>query len=166
MRILGDEGSGYFIGLQGLNSVTRELDKRGKKTLLTRLVAEEFGLDTQEAIIREVYRNNFDIASVAPVVIKAAEQHDQESERILNKAAFELTEHVRALTFELEQATRGPRQKIHLSFVGSILLQDSVFPKIVKHKIEFSIPQIAVVKPLASPAHGALLIARTLLGAS
>lgn len=163
-RILGDEGSGYAIGLQGLNCVTRELDGRGRKTFLTGLLADQFGLRDQEAIIREVYRNNFDIASLAPLIIKAAEQHDQESERILNRAAFELTEHVRALTFALEQATRGPRQKIPLSFVGSLLTQESIFMRIVKHKIEFSIPQITVVKPQAPPVYGAVLMACTLKG--
>ena len=163
-RILGDEGSGYAIGAQGLNCVTRELDHRGKKTLLTKLVSERFGLKDQETIIREIYRNNFEVPSVAPLVIQAAGEHDQESERILNRAAFELTEYVRALTFELEQATRGPRQKIPLSFIGSLLTEESIFPNIVKHKIEFSIPQISVVKPQASPAYGAVLMARKLAG--
>jgi hypothetical protein len=63
----------------------------------------------------------------------------------------------------MEHASRGPRQKIPLSFIGSLLADDSVFSRIVKHKIEFSLPQIVVKKPQGSPAFGAVLMALTLL---
>lgn len=158
-RILGDEGSGYAIGRDALNVVTRHIDGRGKETRLTKLVADRFGLKDQDTIISAVYRNNFDVASVAPLVIEAAGLHDIEAERILNRAAFELSEHVRSLTFKLEGATREHRQKISLSFVGSLLTEGTLLAKIAKHKIEFSIPQITVIRPQAPPAFGAVLMA-------
>ncbi len=162
-RFIGDEGSGYVIGRDGLSAVSKELDGRGRKTLLTALVADRFGLSNQERIIEQVYKNNFDIASVTPLVIQAATDHDLECERILNRAAFELSELVRGLTFKMEKVTRGPRQKIPLSFLGGLLGEDTVFSKIVKHKIEFSLPQIVVRKPQESPAYGAVLMALSLL---
>jgi len=162
-RFIGDEGSGYVIGRDGLTAVSKELDGRGRKTILTAMVADRFGLSNQERIIEQLYKNNFDIASVAPLVIQAATGHDLECERILNRAAFELSELVRGLTLRMERATRRPRQKIPLSFIGSLLTGESVFPKIVKHKIEFSIPQIVVRKPQGSPPYGAVLMALELL---
>ncbi len=158
-RMIGDEGSGYAIGRDGLNIVSKELDGRGKKTLLSQLVADQFGLSSQERIIGSVYRNNFDIASLAPAVIEAAAKHDMECERILNRAAFELSEHVRALTFKIERAARGTRTKIPLSFIGGLLTAESVFSRVVKHKIEYSLPQVMVVRPQSSPAFGAVLMA-------
>lgn len=159
-RILGDEGSGFAIGRDGLNAITRQLDGRGKKTVLADFVAKKFNLRTQEEIITAVYREHFDVASVAPLVIEAAEQHDTECERILNKATFELTEHVRSLVFMLEAASleRG-RQKIPLAFIGSVISTESVFTKILQHRITFSLPQISIVKPQASPSYGAVLLA-------
>lgn len=162
-RFIGDEGSGYVIGRDGLAAVCKELDGRGRKTLLTGLVADHFGLSNQERIIEQVYKNNFDIASIAPFVIRAASDRDLECGRILNRAAFELSELVRGLTLRMERETRGPRQKIPLSFVGSLLTGEAVFPKIVKHKIESSLPQITVRKPQGAPAYGAVLMALTLL---
>ena len=162
-RVIGDEGSGYAIGRDALNLVTKHLDGRGKETLLIKLVADRFGLKDQEGIINAVYRNNFDVASVAPLVIEAAGLRDTESERILNRAAFELTEHIRTLTFKLEGATRAPRQKIPLSFIGSLLAEQTLLARIAKHKIEFSIPQITVVRAQASPAFGAVLMALRLM---
>ncbi|MEK6757059.1 MAG: BadF/BadG/BcrA/BcrD ATPase family protein [Bacteroidota bacterium] len=157
-RILGDEGSGYVIGRDGLNAVTKHLDGRGKETLLTRLIAERLGLGNQEAIITAVYRENFDIARVAPLVIEAAEAKDTEAARILNKHTFELFEHVRTLVNKIEESTRM-RAKIPLSFIGSVIGAESVYKKILQHKIVFSLPQVTVVAPQASPAFGAVLLA-------
>ena len=42
--VLGDEGSGYWIGRQALIAVVREADGRGPRTRLTALVLEHFGL--------------------------------------------------------------------------------------------------------------------------
>lgn len=162
-RILGDEGSGYAIGREGLNVLTKHLDGRIRGTLLTKLVAQKLKLETQEQIITAVYKEQFDVASVAPLVIQAATEHDIECERILNKATFELTEHVRALLLKIESAARGrARQKIPLAFIGGLLSSDTVLRKIVKHKITFSLPQISVVEPQSSPARGAVLLGLTM----
>jgi N-acetylglucosamine kinase-like BadF-type ATPase len=71
-RILGDEGSGYTIGRDGLNAVTKHLDGRGKPTLLTALIDQRFGLSNHEKIIGSIYRSSFDVATVAPLVVEAA----------------------------------------------------------------------------------------------
>jgi N-acetylglucosamine kinase-like BadF-type ATPase len=157
-RLLGDEGSGYVLGRDALNAVTKQLDERGKPTLLTELLAKEFNLSTQEHIITAVYRENFDIASVAPLVIEAAEQNDAEAARILNRATFELTEHVRAMLMKLERTSRV-RQRVPLAFIGSVITSDNVFTRILRHKITFSLPQISIVPPEASPVYGAVLLA-------
>lgn len=157
-RILGDEGGGYSIGRDGLNAVTRHLDGRGKETILTKLVAKEFGLSSQERIITAVYREQFDIASLAPLVIEAAQKGDAECARILNKATFELSEHVRGLITKIEKSSRVVR-KIPLAFIGSVIASDTVFTKILANKITFSLPQITIVKPKTSPVLGAVLMA-------
>ncbi|MCX6133993.1 MAG: hypothetical protein NTU47_09300 [Ignavibacteriales bacterium] len=127
-RVVGDEGSGLVIGRDGLNAVAKHIDGRGKATMLTRLVDEKLGLSNQEKIINAVYRENFDVATVAPLVIEAAEAKDVECARILNKATFELAEHVRTLVNKIEQ------------------------------KITFSLPQVTVIVPEAPPAYGAVLL--------
>lgn len=157
-RLLGDEGSGNTIGRDGLSAVTKHLDGRGKETLLTKLVAKEFGLSTQEKLITAVYREQFDVASIAPLVIQTAQSGDAECARILNKAAFELSEHVRALISEIEKSSRVVR-KIPLALIGSVIASDNVFTKILTNKITFSLPQITLVKPQSSPVYGAVLMA-------
>jgi len=156
-RVVGDEGSGYVIGRDGLNAVAKHLDGRSKATILTKLVDERLGLSSQEKIINGVYRENFDVARVAPLVIEAAEGKDTECARILNKATFELFEHVRTLVNKIEESSRA-RSKISLSFVGSLISNDNIYRKILTHKITFSLPQVNVIAPEAPPAYGAVLL--------
>ena len=42
--VLGDEGSGYWIGRGALRAVLREADQRGPKTVLTPLLLDHFGV--------------------------------------------------------------------------------------------------------------------------
>jgi glucosamine kinase len=157
-RVLGDEGSGYTIGRDGLNAVTKHMDGRGKPTKLTELVDTKFGLSNQEKLISGVYRNNFDVATVAPLVVEAAEAKDAECQRILNKATFELFEHVRVLVNKIEES-KGARSKIPVAFIGSLISNDNVYKKILTQKITFSMPQVSVIAPEASPTYGAVLLA-------
>jgi N-acetylglucosamine kinase-like BadF-type ATPase len=156
-RIAGDEGSGQILGREGLSAVARHFDGRGKSTALTKLVAERFDLSTQERIISAVYRENFDVATIAPLVIEAATAHDIECSRILNKATFELAEHVRVLVQKIEESAHA-RSKIPLALIGSLIANDNVYQKILVHKITFSMPQVKVVHPEAPPAYGAVLL--------
>ena len=156
-RIVGDEGSGVILGREGLSAVARHMDGRGKPTALTGLIAGRFGLSTQEKIINAVYRENFDVATIAPLVIEAAAARDIECGRILNKATFELAEHVRVLVHKIED-TAHVRSKIPLVFTGSLIANDNVYQKILVHKITFSMPQVNVVLPEAPPAFGAVLL--------
>ena len=156
-RIVGDEGSGFVIGRDGLNIVAKHIDGRGKATLLTKLVDERLGLSNQEKIINGVYREGFDVATVAPLVIEAAEAKDVECARILNKATFELSEHVRTLVNRIEESSRT-RSKVPLAFIGSLINNDNIYQRILKHKVTFSLPQVTVIAPEAPPAYGAVLL--------
>lgn len=156
-RVVGDEGSGLVIGRDGLNAVAKHIDGRGKATMLTKLVDEKLGLSNQEKIINAVYRENFDVATVAPLVIEAAEAKDVECARILNKATFELAEHVRTLVKKIEESSHG-RSKIALAFIGSLISHDNIYRKILTQKITFSLPQVSVIVPEAPPAYGAVLL--------
>ncbi len=160
-RIVGDEGSGVVLGREGLSAVARHMDERGKPTTLTGLIAERFGLSTQEKIINAVYRENFDVATIAPLVIEAAAARDVECGRILNKATFELAEHVRILVQKIEGSAHA-RSKIPLTFIGSLIANDNVYQKILIHKITFSMPQVKFVLPEAQPAYGAVLLSARL----
>lgn len=92
-HVLGDEGSGYWIGRAALRAVLREADRRGPRTALTPLLLEHFGVSEAQNLIHEVYSNKVRpaaIGALAACVQAAFRDHDQTAIGILRAAADEL----------------------------------------------------------------------------
>jgi N-acetylglucosamine kinase-like BadF-type ATPase len=92
--VLGDEGSGYWIGRAALMAVVREADGRGPKTRLTPLVLEHFQLSRVDGLVREVYDRGLrrqSVAALGSVVDRARAEGDVVASDILNAAGQELT---------------------------------------------------------------------------
>ncbi len=88
--LLGDEGSGYDLGLEGLRAVARARDGRGPATELTRLLLEAAGVEAPEGLIPWASQaGKGDIAALAPVVAEAAASDDVAG-RLLVAAAVAL----------------------------------------------------------------------------
>ncbi len=153
-RTLGDEGGGYFLGQEALIAVLRQYDGRGESTILTDLIAGKHQLENVEAIITAVYNKTIDIASLAPDVIEAAREGDRVAEKILQRGAVEIEEHVRVLSSKLNST-----QKIHTVLLGGLLSGDNLYSKIVREKISGSLPNVQIQPAMASPGYGAVLMA-------
>jgi N-acetylglucosamine kinase-like BadF-type ATPase len=91
--VLGDEGSGYWIGRAALRAVLREADQRGPATALTPLLLEHFAVDEASGLIHEVYQSNLKptaIGALAGFVQIAFGHGDGVAIGILRAAANEL----------------------------------------------------------------------------
>ena len=91
--VLGDEGSGYWIGRAALRAVLREADRRGPATLLTGLLLKHFDVPRAQGLIHHVYNTNLKpaaIGALATCVQSAFSQGDQVAQGILRGAAGEL----------------------------------------------------------------------------
>jgi len=91
--VLGDEGSGYWIGRAALRAVLRAADQRGRETTLTALLLERFGVDRPQGLIHEVYHSNLKpaaIGALAQCVQQAFTHGDEVAVGILRGAANEL----------------------------------------------------------------------------
>lgn len=98
--LLGDEGSGYRIALDALQSVCRAYDRRGKRTMLTEMVLDALELKDVQDLVSLSYEQDtekLDIARLAKEVIRASEEQDEVAIEILKNAATELALHVRSL---------------------------------------------------------------------
>jgi N-acetylglucosamine kinase-like BadF-type ATPase len=92
-HVLGDEGSGFWIGRAALRAVLREADRRGPRTMLTPLLLQHFGVSEAQSLIHEVYQNNLRpaaIGSLARSVQAAFSEGDEAAAGILRAAADEL----------------------------------------------------------------------------
>ena len=92
--LLGDEGSGFWIGRRALSAIVRAADGRGPSTQLTDLVMNRLRLVRPSDLIRETYYRDLRrtaIAGLAPLVQQARDAGDAVAAEILNQAAAELT---------------------------------------------------------------------------
>jgi glucosamine kinase len=91
--VLGDEGSGYWIGRAALRAVLRAADHRGPSTLLTAMLLDHFNVSQPQALLHEVYHTNLKpaaIGALATCVHTAFTEGDPAAVGILRGAADEL----------------------------------------------------------------------------
>ena len=91
--VLGDEGSGYWIGRAALRAVLRAADYRGPRTLLTQMLLDHFRVSQPQALLHEVYYNHLTpaaIGALASCVQGAFREGDPAAIGILKGAADEL----------------------------------------------------------------------------
>ncbi|HDX9651030.1 ATPase [Bacillus wiedmannii] len=91
-HILGDEGSGYWIGLQGLKRMANQFDQGVPLCPLSLRIQEEFQLLTSSHIKRLVYSFSKDkVSAIAPFIIEEARNGNDDAREIMVQAATELT---------------------------------------------------------------------------
>jgi N-acetylglucosamine kinase-like BadF-type ATPase len=161
-RLIGDEGSGYAIGQQAFRAVARSLDDKSTKTKLTKLFEKKFGLNTQEAIIQSLYKENFDIASVMPTVIDAASKGDKAAKRILDNAALELVEIIDIALKKMNTNIKNPSKR-PLALIGGLLANEHYYSRKVISVIRKNLLPVTVRQAESSPVVGAAVMAIDLL---
>ncbi|MFZ0456409.1 MAG: BadF/BadG/BcrA/BcrD ATPase family protein [Ignavibacteriaceae bacterium] len=156
-RLIGDEGSGQSIGRKGLNAVSKQFDGRGSFNLISKYLEDKFEINSAEKLITEVYRNNFDIASIAPAVISAAENNDETAMRIIDEESDELLKYIYAIKKKLNL------NELKISFLGGLINNENFYSKKLKEKIMNEFPGIKIQAPQNSPAMGAILMAKQII---
>lgn len=107
---LGDEGGGYWVGMQALGCVARAVDGRAQPTALQRLLMGHLELDDPYALIAWVdAASKAEIAGLAPLVLEAARAGDPVAASIVTDAAAALRSHVIALMDRLERTPEDER---------------------------------------------------------
>ena len=116
--LLGDEGSGYAVGIAGLRAVARAADGRGLLTALTdRLLAATACVDPMALIPWAATAGKSGIAALAPTVLEAATAGDVVATGIAENAACELAQQANAVI-----AASGPwTNAIPLALAGGLI---------------------------------------------
>jgi N-acetylglucosamine kinase-like BadF-type ATPase len=115
-HMIGDEGSGYWIGREALAAVMRASDGRGPATGLTREILTHFDVDDESRLPRIVYDREvprMSVGTLGPIVQRVAEQGDAVTMRILERAADELVLTARSVAAQLEM--RGDEFTFYLA---------------------------------------------------
>lgn len=156
-RILGDEGSGFHIGRSGLTAVAKQFDGRGEKTKLSNLLKNKFNISNSKELILAIYKNNFDTAAVAPLVIQAAEEGDDICTSIIQDEVDELLLHIKSMKKLIQE------DKLKISLIGGTITTDNFYARLFKKKVNI-MRNVKLSEPEFDPAIGAALMAKEISG--
>jgi N-acetylglucosamine kinase-like BadF-type ATPase len=157
-HVLGDEGSGFWIGRQALMAVVREADGRGPRTGLTPLILEHFTIEQVNGLVREVYDQDSPrkaVAALGPVVERARAEGDVVAAEILRHASQELARAAASVTERLQM--RGQPFQTVLS--GGMFRLIPWLVDDVKSRMAEVAPRASVSLLSVEPARGALHLA-------
>jgi len=108
-RHIGDEGSGYAIGLEALKRVARQADGRAPETALRAAILSRLGLETIDDLVQWAGgASRAEVAALVPLVAGASAAGDAVAGEILVRAVEELEDHVLAILENLGPWERPP----------------------------------------------------------
>jgi N-acetylglucosamine kinase-like BadF-type ATPase len=163
--LLGDEGSGFWIGRAVLDAVVRQHDGRGRNTLLTALALRELGLGRPSDLTHAVYGREFSshaIAGLAGVLREATDARDPIAIEILRSAGVELAALAKPVTTRLGLE----REAFPTILSGGIFQELPELVQDVSERIRQTAPLSDVRLLDREPALGAVHLARAALKGS
>ena len=158
--LLGDEGSGYWIGRHALRAVVRAADGRGKATSLTSRVLAHYQVNRPQDLVWEVYQAGFKptaISSLAALVGAAAVEGDSLARQIIDAAAVELAGAAASV------AKRLALERCPVVLAGGLLRGMEPLRSLVIANIRRGLPQSEVRVLDVEPALGAARLALALV---
>jgi N-acetylglucosamine kinase-like BadF-type ATPase len=157
-HILGDEGSGYWIGRQALAAVVRHADGRGRAAGLSRRLLAHLGVSEPSDLVTLVYDRGVppsEIAALGAVVNEARAEGDEEADAILRSAVDELVMAARSVVARLDmQHASFPFVLAGGMFVGVPWLAEEVSGRLLALA-----PRASVRRLELEPAVGAVRLA-------
>lgn len=155
---LADEGSAFWTGHKALQEVFKDLDGRGRKTLITKLISQRFSLESRgENLLSKIYSTDFVeiISSFSTLVDEADKKNDKIAKTILIEAAKELALSVKTVVDKLN----FKKEKFPLVLVGGMFKSDSLLKRFKKEVKKFA-PKVNFIRPEKKPISGAVKLAK------
>ncbi|MBE6715782.1 MAG: hypothetical protein E7573_02570 [Ruminococcaceae bacterium] len=154
--ILGDEGSGYRIALDGIREGVRSLDNTGMHSLLGEYLLDFAGVNTKEELVDAFYSPEKDrksIAAFAPFVSKAAKKGDATARKILTEQGELLYYTVKALLSEMPE-------RPHIALYGGVFQHDEIYTSYFRNALSDFCSECELLEK--EPVFGAVLAAKEL----
>jgi N-acetylglucosamine kinase-like BadF-type ATPase len=158
-RIIGDEGSGYSIGVKTLKLISNMIDGRNKKDDLLERFNTIFHISNENDLISLVHNPGFDVASIAMFTIKNADEGSEEAKRILDHESDELLKHITTVREKVGQ------KPLKLVLTGSLIENQNYYSQLLIEKIKV-LKDIELTERKYSPEMGAVIMARNILASN
>jgi glucosamine kinase len=162
--VLGDEGSGYWIGLHSIRQALHAYD-RGERTIILDRVAAAWGTSTLEELVD--LGNAIpgpDFSALAPIISSAAEEGDAVATRVLLQAASDLAEFILLVRRKLRHR-HGITDEVPVAFTGSVLEKTAIVRAHLTRLLKEAAPNMLFSQDGVVAVEGALWRAHTLVKA-
>ena len=159
--VMGDEGSGYHIGVSALRAIAAATDRHAPPTALTAVVLDLLGLDRPRRLSAWAESaTKADIAALAPLAIHTARSGDAAAQTIVRRALDALGDQLSAAIRELFPSASGDPPTVALA--GGLISPDGPLradaERLVASAAGHLLPRAVI------PERGAALLARALPG--
>ncbi len=159
---LGDDGSGHAIGAAALRLLLRHYEGRVPRDAFLEAIEARLDVSSASAVLERVYGSASPIAAIAaiaPVAIERAGAGDRSAVKIVQAAAQELFELVRAVW----RAAGCGQRTVPVALCGGLLRENSMLTFLLETRIANELP-LAEIRKGGAALDGALAIARALAG--
>lgn len=163
-HLIDDEGSAYALGRDVLSAVVRAEDGRAEPTALKAAVFERLHISTLSELVGYVYAKDHtkkEIAGLASLLSLPGTRGDWAAERIMDKAAGELEELVKAVVGQMEDNGEPAEilREIFLVLHGSVLEKNEGIRERLAARLRASCPNVKLREAASDAAKGAAGIA-------
>ncbi len=160
--VMGDEGSGAWIGRRALSVITAAHDGREPETALVGAILTALEAESLEDLIPwAADATPGDFATLAPIVVQVAAQGDLRANALVSIAVEELVLHVRTLA---RRCFVDERASVPVACAGGVLVKGSLVRKRVEQRLKTAVPGAVVRSDEVDAARGAVKRALRLMG--
>jgi N-acetylglucosamine kinase-like BadF-type ATPase len=156
-HLLGDEGSGYWLGVQSIKAALRDREASGPPTALSDAAVAFFDALSVEALAALVYSKPLTKGEIAAFAIETAglaERGDAVARGLYEAGAQELAQQIGAVIRQT-----GLRGEFPVGLIGSAYKAGAVFVEPLTQAIHALAPQARVAIVEMAPVGGSLLLA-------
>jgi glucosamine kinase len=159
--LAGDEGSAFAIGMAAVRLYGRVLDQRARRDETADLVARTLNADDRDAYLAALYDAPLvpaKIAALAPPIIAFAGKGNRAATKIVQEAAKELGDLVKAAATQVDLVNASPRVALR----GGLLRENSLLTYLLETRFFGDLPGVEIVRDGDAPVYGALRLAQSL----
>ncbi|HEY1833036.1 MAG TPA: BadF/BadG/BcrA/BcrD ATPase family protein [Solirubrobacteraceae bacterium] len=161
-HILGDEGSGWWLGLESIKAALCDRESSGPPTALSAAACAFFHTDSVEALASLVYSKPLtkgEIAAFASETSRLAGEGDAVAIELYRRGADELARQITAVI-----AQTGLTDEFPVGLIGSAYKAGEVFVSPLRDAIHATAPGARVAPVSMAPVGGSLLLAAKIAG--
>ncbi|HWF31753.1 MAG TPA: BadF/BadG/BcrA/BcrD ATPase family protein [Solirubrobacteraceae bacterium] len=163
-HLLGDEGSGYWLGSESIRAALRDRDGSGEPTALSDAAVEFFGVPSVDALAALVYSKPLTKGEIAAFAVRTcalAESGDAVARRLYERGARELGAQVAVVARHtgLDEVDAFP-----LGLIGSVFKAGALFVEPLLATVRETAPGARASVAEMAPVGGSLQLAMRACG--